>query len=186
MATYTLTQQVTLDLEQTKSIPAIGQLVKCTSTTTTIAAVVHQITAGPTPILHNLSIADLDLASAEIAWARQHTPITIHALPVTHYTDLDKIHYGPPPQLMQSPFTGLTPCTDQEVYAITASTQFIRAMLSAREIVDIDSIIIATIAQAACAHPDPSAFINNCALTIAAALAGQPERADNLLTLLFD
>jgi len=186
MATYTLTQQVTLDLEQTKSIPAIGQLVKCTSTTTTIAAVVHQITAGPTPILRILSIADPDLASPEIAWARQHTPITIHALPVTHYTDLDKIHYGPPPQLMQSPFTGLTPCTDQEVYAITASTQFIRAMLSAREITDIDSIIIAAITQAARVHPVPSAFIRQCALTVAAALAGQPERIENFLTLLLD
>ena len=186
MATYTLTQQVTLDLEQTKSIPAIGQLVKCTSTTTTIAAVVHQITAGPTPILRILSIADPDLAGPEIAWAREHTPITIHALPIAHYADLDKIHYGPPPQLPQDPSTGLTPCTDQEIRAITASTKFIRAMLSAREIVDIDSIIIATIAQAACAHPDPSAFINHCALTVVAALADQPERADNLLTLLFD
>ena len=184
MATYTLTQQVTLD--QTKSIPAIGQLVKQHTSTTTIAAVVYQITTEPNPILRNLSIADPDLASAEIAWARQHTPITIHALPIAHYADLDKIHYGPPPQLPQDPSTGLTPCTDQEIRAITASTKFIRAMLSAREIVDIDSIIIATIAQAACAHPDPSAFINNCALTIAAALAGQPERADNLLTLLFD
>jgi len=184
MATYTLTQQVTLD--QTKSIPTIGQLVKQHTSTTTIAAIVHQITAGPTPILRNLSIADPDLAGPEIAWARQHTPITIHALPVAHYTDLDKIHYGPPPQLMQSPFTGLTPCTDQEVYAITASTQFIRAMLSAREITDIDSIIIAAITQAARVHPVPSAFIRQCALTVAAALAGQPERIENFLTLLLD
>ena len=181
MATYTLTQQVNPD--PTK-IPAIGQLVKCTSTTT-IVAVVYQIIAGPTPILRNLSIADPDLAGPEIAWARQHTPITIHALPIAHYADLDKIHYGPPPQLPQNPSTELTPCTDQENRAITASTKFIRAMLSAREIVDIDSIIIATIAQAARVHPVPSAFIRQCALTVAAALADQPERADNLLTLLF-
>jgi len=182
MATYILTQQVNPD--RTK-IPTIGQIVKYTSTTT-IAAVTYQITADPTPIVRSLSIADPDLASAEIAWARQHTPITIHALPIAHYTDLAKIYYSPPPQLPQNPSIGLTPCTDQEVYAITASTKFIRLMLSAREIINIDSIIIATITQAARVHPDPSAFINNCALTIAAALAGQPERADNLLTLLFD
>jgi hypothetical protein len=182
MATYTLTQQVNPD--PTK-IPTIGQLVKCTSTTT-IAAVVHQITAGPTPILRILSIADPDLASAEIAWARQHTPITIHALPVAHYTDLDKIHYFPPPQPPQNPSTGLTPCTDQEIRAITAPTKFIRAMLSAREIVGIDSIIIAAITQAARVHPDPSAFIHQCALTIAGALADQPERVENFLTLLSD
>ena len=183
MATYTLTQQVNPD--PTK-IPAIGQFVKQHTSTTTIAAVVYQITFDPTPILRNLSIADPDLAGPEIAWARQHTPITIHALPIAHYTNLDKIHYGPPPQLPQNPSTELTPCTDQEIRTITASTKFIRAMLSAREIVDIDSIIIATIAQAACAHPDPSAFIHQCALTIAAALAGQPGRVENFLTLLFD
>jgi hypothetical protein len=183
MATYILTQQVNPD--PTK-IPTIGQIVKCTSTTTTIAAVVYQITANPTPILRNLSIADPDLASAEIAWARQHTPITIHALPVAHYTDLDKIHYGPPPQLPQDPSTELTPCTDQEIRTIIASTKFIRLMLSAREIVGIDSIIIAAITQAARVHPNPSAFINHCALTIAAALADQPERVENFLTLLSD
>jgi len=182
MATYTLTQQVTLD--QTKSIPAIGQLVKQHTSTTTIAAVVYQITFDPTPILRNLSIADPDLASPEIAWARQHTPITIHALPVAHYTDLDKIHYGPPPQLSQNPSTELTPCTDQEIRAIIASTKFIRLMLSAKEI--SDSIIIATIAQAARVHPVPSAFIRQCALTVAAALADQPERIENFLTLLLD
>jgi len=182
MAAYTLTQQVTLD--QTKSIPAIGQLVKCTTATTTIAAVVYQITFDPTPILRNLSIADPDLASAEIAWARQHTPITIHALPIAHYTDLAQIHYYPPPQLPQNPSTELTPCTDQEIRAIIASTKFIRLMLSAKEI--SDSIIIAAITQAARVHPNPSAFINHCALTVVAALASQPERADNLLTLLFD
>ena len=180
MATYTLTQQVTLD--QTKLIPTIGQLVKCTSTTT-IAAVVYQITTEPNPILRNLSIADPDLAGPEIAWAREHTPITIHALPIAHYADLDKIHYGPPPQLPQDPSTELTPCTDQEIRAIIASTKFIRLMLSAKEI--SDSIIIATITQAARVHPNPSAFINHCALTVVAALADQPERADNLLTLLF-
>jgi len=182
MATYTLTQQVNPD--PTK-IPTIGQLVKYTSTTT-IAAVVYQITTEPNPILRNLSIADPDLAGPEIAWARQHTPITIHALPIAHYTDIAQIHYGPPPQLTQNPSTELTPCTDHEVRAITACTQFIRPMLSAREIVDIDSIIIAAITQAACAHPDPSAFIHQCALTIAAALAGQPGRVENFLTLLFD
>jgi len=180
MATYTLTQQVNPD--PTK-IPTIGQLVKYTSTTT-IVAVVYQITFDPTPtLLRNLSIADPDLAGPEIAWARQHTPITIHALPVAHYADLDKIHYGPPPQLPQDPSTGLTPCTDQEIRAIIASTKFIRLMLSAKEI--SDSIIIATITQAARVHPNPSAFINHCALTVVAALADQPERADNLLTLLF-
>ena len=182
MATYTLTQQVTLD--QTKLIPAIGQLVKQHTSTTTIAAVVYQITTEPNPILRNLSIADPDLAGPEIAWAREHTPITIHALPIAHYADLDKIHYGPPPQLPQDPSTGLTPCTDQEIRAIIASTKFIRLMLSAKEI--SDSIIIATITQAARVHPNPSAFINHCALTVVAALADQPERADNLLTLLFD
>jgi hypothetical protein len=184
MATYTLTQQVNLD--QTKSIPTIGQLVKQHTSTTTIAAVVYQITTEPNPILRNLSIADPDLAGPEIAWARQHTPITIHALPIAHYADLDKIHYGPPPQLPQDPSTGLTPCTDQEIRAITASTKFIRAMLSAREIVDIDSIIIATITQAARVYPVPSAFIRQCALTVAAALADQPERIENFLTLLLD
>ena len=182
MATYTLTQQVNPD--PTK-IPTIGQLVKYTSTTT-IVAVVYQITFDPTPILHNLSIADPDLAGPEIAWARQHTPITIHALPIARYTDIAQIHYGPPPQLTQNPSTELTPCTDHEVRAITASTQFIRAMLSAREIVDIDSIIIAAITQAARVHPVPSAFIRQCALTVAAALAGQPERIENFLTLLLD
>ena len=181
MATYTLTQQVNPD--PTK-IPAIGQLVKCTSTTT-IAAVVYQITTDPTPILRNLSIADPDLASPEIAWARQHTPITIHALPIAHYTDLAKIQYTPSPQPPQNPSL-LTPCTDHEVRAITASTKFIRAMLSAKEIIDIDSIIIAAITQAARVHPVPSAFIRQCALTVAAALAGQPERIENFLTLLLD
>jgi len=183
MATYTLTQQVNPD--PTK-IPTIGQLVKYTSTTT-IAAVVYQITFDPNPtLLRILSIADPDLAGPEIAWACQHTPITIHALPVAHYTDLDKIHYSPLPQPPQNPSIGLTPCTDQEIRAITASNQFIRAMLSAREIVDIDSVIIAAITQAARAHPNPSAFIHQCALTIAAALAGQPGRVENFLTLLFD
>ena len=180
MATYILTQQVNPD--RTK-IPTIGQIVKYTSTTT-IAAVTYQITADPTPIVRSLSIADPDLASAEIAWARQHTPITIHALPIAHYTDLAKIYYGPPPQLPQNPSTALIPCTDQEIRAIIASTKFIRLMLSAKEI--SDSIIIATITQAARVHPNPSAFINHCALTVVAALADQPERADNLLTLLFD
>jgi len=55
-----------------------------------------------------------------------------------------------------------------------------------REIINIDSIIIATITQAAHVHPAPSAFIHHCALTVAATLADQPERADNFLTFLFD
>jgi hypothetical protein len=169
------------------NIPAIGTLIRTepfdsSTGRITVAGVVYQVRVEGDSSTRQLSVAGAELADAEIEWQRsRQIPIEVTALRLGYYTERpDDAEYGytplPPPTLGK-----VTPCDEEEVRALTRSPRFLRAMLDARDLVDLNTLIHATIARAARVHPRPDEFKKQCGRELARRFSNDAIRLEDLL-----
>ena len=174
------------------NIPEVGQFVKtepltlrASSQLVTVVGVVYKFEREEDSITRQLSVAESAISDDEIAWQRSRLiPIKVCALSVGYYVANPRdIRYGAVPQ---PPFSldAVMMCSDDEVCALTNSPRFLWVMLKARDLIELDSLIVATIESASRVHPDPDAFKQQCCLELARCLSGDPARLDDLLTIL--
>ncbi len=171
------------------NIPEVGQFVKTepltlgtTSRPVTVVGVVYRFEMEEDTITRQLSVAEMALAEEEIAWQRSRlVPIDVFVLIVGYYEErIEDIRYRAVPQ---PPFSldAVMMCSDDEVRVITRSPRFLRDMLGAHDLIELDSLIVATIEYAARVHPNQDDFKKQCCYELAQVLSDDPARLDNLL-----
>ena len=171
------------------NIPEIGQFIKTEplmlktgSQPVTVVGVIYKFEMEEDSITRQLSVAEPAISSDEIAWQRSRlVPIDVSVLSVGYYeARLADIHYWAVPQ---PPFSldAVMICSDDEVRALTQSPRFLRVMLEARDLIELDSLIVATIESASRVHPDPEGFKKQCCLELAQVLSNDLTGLENLL-----
>jgi len=176
------------------NIPEIGQFIKTEplmlktgSQPVTVVGVIYKFEMEEDSITRQLSVAEPAISSDEIAWQRSRLiPIDVSVLSVGYYeARLADIRYGAVPQ---PPFSldAVMICSDDEVRALTQSLRFLRVMLEARDLIELDSLIVATIESASRVHPNPDGFKKQCCFELARVLGDNPTKLEDLLLKILD
>jgi hypothetical protein len=77
-------------------------------------------------------------------------------------------------------------CSDDEVRVLTQPTRFLRVMPEARDLAELDSLIVVTIESASCVYPYPGDFKKQCYFELARSLSDNPTKLEDLLLKILD
>lgn len=150
-----------------------------------LIGLVYDIRLQDDPFLRNLAVTikPNDPAFAEIIQDQRENrviPVEISVASVAHYQDTVDCRYGLPPQPPMI-LHQITVCTPDEVARITASPDFMRALLDNRDI-PADELIPTALLRAAPLHTDgANDFLLNAGRYLARNLGRDPVRLERIL-----
>jgi len=151
----TNTRTFTFDAHMPRSnTPEVGQFVetepltiKTSSQLVTVVGVFYKFETEEDSITRQLSVAEPAISSDEIAWQRSR-------LILIDVSVLKRASRTSAMGLCRSHRYAAMMCSDHEARVLTQSPRFLRVMLEARDLIDLDSLIVATIESVSRVYPN--------------------------------